>query len=246
MRVSLAAAREDEALMRSDLEHAATAAAERAAREMAEQVISEAKVARQIALASADEKFQEKLATVQPTAERVAREALESAGAVMEQASSNVLQFAKAAMEEASHQVLESARADLQESVRIAAEAAASPVAETAARAVAERLLQVSLAASREDEAAARRQLEERAISVAERVGRELVKLAFDAATAERQPPAGASEVSEAKTSDSATIMAAAGPERPMRTAWATPSVLLPWLAAVTLGVLYLFARNYF
>ena len=246
MRVSLAAAREDEALTRSDLEQAATAAAKRAALEMAEQAIGEAEAARQIAAAAADEKLQEKLATVQPTAERAAREALESARAVMEEASRDVLESAKAAMEEASRQVLESARADLQESVRIAAEAAARPAAETAARAVAEQLLQVSLAAAREDEAASRRQLEERAIAVAERVGRELVKLAFDAATAKRQPAAGESEDSEGKTSDQTAMTATATPERPVRAAWAATPVLLPWLAAVALGVLYLLTSNYF
>ena len=246
VRVSLAAAREDEALMRSDVEQAATAAAERAAREIAEQAISEAEAARQIAAAAADEKLQERLATVQPTAERAAREAVESARAVMEEASRDVLESAKAAMEEASHQVEASLRADLQESVRIAAEAAARPAAETTGRAVAEQILQVSLAAAREDEAASRRQLEERAIVVAERVGRELVKLAFDAATAKGQPGAGESEVLEGKTSDQTAMTATATPERPVRNAWAATPGLLPWLAAVTLGVLYLLTRNYF
>ena len=129
----------------------------------------------------------------------------------------HVLESAKAAIEEASRQVLESARADLQESARIAAEAAARPAAETAARAVAEQLLQVSLAAAREDEAASRRQLEERAIAVADRVGRELVKLAFDAATAKGQPAAGESEVSEGKTADQTAMTATATSERPVR-----------------------------
>jgi hypothetical protein len=247
VRVSLAAAREDEALMRSDVAQAATAAAQRAAREIAEQAIREAEVVRQNAAAAADEKLQEKLATVQPTAERAAREALESARAVMEEASRDALESVKAAVEEASHQVLASARADLQESIRIAAETAARPAAETAGRAVAEQILQVSLAAAREDEAASRRQLEERAIVVAERVGRELVKLAFDAATAKGQPAAGESEVSEGKTSDQTAMMtASATTERPVRTAWAATPGLLPWLAAVTLGVLYLLTRNYF
>ena len=246
VRVSLAAAHEDEALMRSDLAQAAAVAAQRAAREMAEQTIREAEVARQIAAAAADEKLQEKLATLQPTAERAAREALESARAVMEEASRDVLESVKAAMEDASHQVLASARADLQESIRIAAEAAARPAAETAGRAVAEQLLQVSLAAAREDEAASRRQLEERAIVVAERVGRELVKLAFDAATAKGQPAAGESEVSDGKTSDQTAMTASVATERPVRTAWAATPGLLPWLAAVTLGVLYLLTRNYF
>jgi hypothetical protein len=149
-------------------------------------------------------------------------------------------------MEEASRRVLESARADLQESVRIAAEAAARPAAETAARAAAEQLLQVSLAAARADEAASRRELEERAIAVAERVGRDLVKLAFDAATAKRQPAAGDGGVSEEKTTDATAMTASATPAQPMRTAWAATPVLLPWLAAVTLGVLYLLARSYF
>ena len=213
---------------------------------MAERAISEAEVARQIAAAAADEKLQEKLATVQPTAERAAREALESARAVMEEASRDVLESAKAAMAEASREVLESARTDLQESVRIAAEAAAGPAAEMAARAVVEQLLQVSLAAAREDEAASRRQLEERAIAVAERVGRELVKLAFDAATTKGQPATGESEVSEGKMVDQTTMTATPTLERPLRIAWAATPVLLTWLAAVTLGVLYLLMRNYF
>jgi CheY-like chemotaxis protein len=204
--------------------------AERAARESADKTIGEAEAARQAAAAAADEKLRESLATVQPTAERAAREALESARTVME---------------EASRQVLESARADLQESVRITAEAVARPAAETAGRSVAEQLLQVSLAAAREDEAASRRQLEERAIAVAERVGRELVKLTFDAAMVKGQPAAGEREISEAKALDQAAMSAAATPERPARTSWAATPVLVPWLAAVTLGVLYLLARSF-
>jgi hypothetical protein len=165
---------------------------------------------------------------------------------MMEEASRGVLESGKAAMEEASRQVLESARAELQENVRITAEAAARPAAEAAGRAVAEQLLQVSLAAAREDEAASRRQLEERAIVVAERVGRELVKLAFEAATAKGRPAAGESEVSEATASDPTAMTVAATPERPARTSWAATPGLLPWLAAVTLGVLYLLARSFF
>jgi len=224
----------------------AITAATGVAREIAQIARDDADVTRRSNERTDNEKLQETLASVQPTAERAAREALESARAVMEEASRDVLESAKAAIAEASHQVLESARADLQESVRIAAEAAARPAAETAARAVAEQLLQVSLNAAREDEAASRRQLEERAIVVAERVGRELVKLAFDAATAKGQPAAGESEVSEGKTSDQTAMRVTATPERPVRTAWAATPVLLPWLAAVTLGVLYLLTRNYF
>ena len=246
MHDALASWRKEVANTHDRTELVAITAATGVAREIAQHARDEADVARRSNERTDNERLQETLASVQPIAERAARETLESAGMVMEEASRDVLESAKAAMEVASREVLESARADLQESVRIAAEAAAKPAAETAARAVAEQLLQVSLAAAREDEAASRRQLEERAIAVAERVGPELVPLAFDADTAKGQPAAGGSEVSEGKTSDQTAMTATATPERPVRTVWAATPVLLPWLAAVTLGVLYLLTRNYF
>ena len=84
-------------------------------------------------------------------------------------------------MADASREVLESARAELQESVRAVAEVASKPAAEAAARAVAEEVMRDALAAAREEEAVSRQRVEENAIVVAERVGRELVKMVFSA-----------------------------------------------------------------
>jgi hypothetical protein len=157
-------------------EHLAVPAAEQAVQAIMQRVVTEAEAARQVAEKAADEKLREALVTVQSTAERVARETLDSA---------------KAAIEDASRQILDSARADLQESSRIAAEAAARPVAESAARAAIEQVARETLAAAREEEAASRSRVEQTTIAVAERVGRELVQLAFSAAVAKRQGAAG-------------------------------------------------------
>ncbi len=262
MRVSLAAARDDEGAMRSEVEQAAVGVAERVARELVEAASNEAEAARNLAVTAAEEKLQEAMATVQPIAERAALQTLESA---------------KVAMDEASRQVLESARVELQESVRIAAEAAAKPVAEAAARAAAERIAVDLLAAAHDDEVASRLRVEQRTIAVAERVGRELVKLAFEAATSGRQTPVGevgeamhaaeggeydpSSAAARADVKDSTPAAAGgivAGPPattgtmaRPPISAplppppWGIRAGLLTWLGALTLTVLYLLARSF-
>jgi hypothetical protein len=73
----------------------------------------------------------------------------------------------------------------------------------------------------------------------------ESVRIAAEAA-AKPAAETAARAVAEGKTSDQTAMTATATPERPVRTVWAATPVLLPWLAAVTLGVLYLLTRNYF
>ena len=263
MRISLAAAREDDAALRMDVEQAAIAAAEHATRGMLEQAGNDAEAARQLAESAADERLNGALATIQPIAESVALQTLQSARAVIE---------------EASRQVLEAARVELNESVRIAAESAAKPAAETAARAAAEAVAVDLLTAAHEDEMASRSRVEERAIAVMDRVGRELVKLAFSAATA--KPHAGADQIDylgggdaaqayaqPADAERSADARAALAPPRaavsapaetPLRPpppqaasappppAWSVRAGLLAWLGALTLAVLYLLTKSFF
>jgi CheY-like chemotaxis protein len=263
---ALASWRVEVAKTNESAEHVAVVAAEQAAQAIMQRTAAETEAARQLAEKVADEKLREALLTVQSTAERVARETLDSA---------------KAAIEGASRQILDSARADLQESSRIAAEAAARPVAETAARAVIEQMVRETLAAAREEEAASRSRVERTMIAVAERVGRELVQLAFSAAVPKRQAAAGervhameslqahgeepfdeqvnavAAEAAEftfqtRENSDAepAETPSIATPARGYRrvaipTAWTAPGALLPWLAALTLAVLYLLVRSF-
>ena len=258
MRVSLAAAREDDAAMRMEVEQAVVAAAEQATREMLEQAVNAAAVARRSAETAADERLQGALATVHPIAESVALQTLESARAVIE---------------EASRQVLEAARIELNESVRIAAEASARPAAEAAARAAAEAVAVELLAAAHEDEVASRARVEERAVAVMDRVGRELVKLAFSAATEKPQArtgdvdfagataggdgygrPIDAPRVEDARSALAAPRgpvaapmeppMKAPPPPPPPQPAWSVRGGLLAWLGALTLAVLYLLWRS--
>ena len=258
-RSSLAAAREHEATLRGEWEQHAIAAAERAAQTIVQQAVHEAETARQSTGTVDDDKLREAMLAVQSTAERVARETLDSS---------------KAEMEDASRRVLESARADLQESVRLAAEAAARPVAEArGARRRSSKWRAKRFAAALEGEAASRHRVEQRAIEVAERVGRELVQLAFDAATPRREVASG--EHGEAIPSLEApgampfgqpgeaahAATAAPGPqatETPAGPSTMTPPeappspaasslqrALLPWLAALTLAVLVLLVRSF-
>jgi len=255
---------------RADLQESARTAAEAAAKPVAEatahRVVAEAEAARQVAEKAADEKLREALVSVQSTAERVARETIDSA---------------KAAIEDASRQILDAARADLQESARIAAEAAAKPVAESAARAAIEQAVRETLVAAHEEEAASRSRMEQTTIAVAERVGRELVQLAFSAAAPKRQEAAGerihameslqaqgeepadehvgvaGAEAAESTfetrehpdsepTETPSIATAEQGISRVARpTAWTVPWALLPWLAALTLAVLYLLVKSF-
>ena len=262
MKISLAAAREDDAALRMDVEQTAIAAAEQATRDMLHQAVNEAGEARRLAEAAADERLQGALATVHPIAESVALQTLESA---------------KAVLEEASRQVLEAARAELNESVRVAAESAAKPAAETAARVAAEAVAVELLTAAHEDEAASRTRVEERAIAVMDRVGRELVKLAFAAATEKPQAKTGEIDyagsgtggVAFAQQGDavrSEDARAALAPPRaavsipmeaaikptppqaspaPPPPAWSVRGGLLAWLGGLTLAVAYLLAKSF-
>jgi cobalamin biosynthesis Mg chelatase CobN len=156
--------------------------------------------------------------------------------------------------------MLESARADLQESVRIAAEAAAKPIAEAAARAVIEQVARETLAAVLEEEAASRSRVEQTTIAIAERVGRELVQLAFSAATSNRNGAPGAIDRDPNSTSDTgeepsedraragatAAGMAATHQVPSMPAPRTAPAAVLPWLGALTLVVLYLLGRTFF
>jgi len=261
-RETLAAAVEVEPTLHSRVEQGAIAAAEQAVQAITHRVVAEAEAARQVAEKAADEKLREALVTVQSTAERVARETLDSA---------------KAAIEDASRQILDSARADLQESSRIAAEAAARPVAESAARAAIEHVVRETLAAAREEDAASRSRMEQTTIAVAERVGRELVQLAFSAAVPKREAAAsqrihameslqahgeepldeqvnaaGAEaaestlETRENSDAEPTETTPARGDRRgAIPTAWTVPPALLPWLAALTLAVLYLLVKSF-
>jgi hypothetical protein len=255
---SLEAAREDEAALRGEWEQRAIAAAERAAQTIVQQAIHEAETARGSTGTLDDDKLREAMLTVQSTAERVARATLDAS---------------KGDMEDASRRILESARADLQESVRIAAEAAAGPVAEAAARGVVEQVARETLAAALEDEVASRHRVEQRAIEVAERVGRELVQLAFDAAAPRREVASGEHgdampsleapgempfdqrvDAAHAETAESGphAMNASAVPSTttaleapPAPAASSLQRALLPWLAALTLAVLVLLVRSF-
>ncbi|MEO8302554.1 MAG: response regulator [Betaproteobacteria bacterium] len=227
---SLAAASENEAALRSRLEQGAIAAAEQAARSFVQRAGVEADAARVSAAQSADEKLRQALATVESTAATTMLKTLESA---------------KAEIGEASRQVLDSARAELVESVRVAAESAAKPVAEAAAREVIEQVARETLAAAMQEEVAARMRVEQSAIAVVERVGRELVQLAFSAA-AKQAATAAAQDGSPAATTEARTD--AIAPHPALASPRAEPKARLavvPWLAALTLAVLYLLVRTF-
>jgi hypothetical protein len=226
VRVTLASVKDDEAVLRADVEQSTAAIAERVARGLVEQANISAAEERALATAAAEEKLQATLDSANSAAEEVARRSLDSA---------------KASMEEASRAVLESARAELQESVRSVAEVASKPAAEAAARAVAEELMREALKVAREDEVASRQRVEENAIAVAERVGRELVKMAFSASKISR-PEAEASEGERVGATSlvSSAPQVTEPPPAPQRSAWA-----MPWLAGLTLAVLYLLYRTF-
>jgi hypothetical protein len=245
VRVTLASVTEDAAQLRVDVEQASLTMAEQVARELVQQAVDAAAAERQSAALAAEEKLQQALSGVPATAERVANESLE---------------LARAVMEDASRGVLDAVRAELQDSVRMVAEAAAKPAAEAAARVVAEEVAGSALAVGQEKEEAARQRFEESAIAVAEQVGRDLVKLAFEAArtgrpAATREEPVGREE-SVGQTYDvarSAVVEAVRIPPpapapvvpelRPP--AWSSRPVLLPWLVGLTVAVVYLLYKSF-
>jgi hypothetical protein len=237
VRVTLAAVTEDAAQLRADVEQTSVTMAEQVAREMVQHAVDAAAAERQSAALAADEKLQLALAGVPATAERVAQESLE---------------LARAVMEDASRGVLDSVRAELQDSVRMVADAAAKPAAEAAARVVAEEVAQRALAVAHEEEAASRQRIEESAIAVAEQVGRDLVKLAFEAARTGR--PAATSEEPVGQTYDvarSGVVEAVRIPPpapsvpEPRPPAWSSRAVLLPWLVGLTAAVVYLAYKSF-
>ena len=228
---SLVAASENEAALRNRLEQGAIASAVDAARSFVEQADVEADAARASAEQRVDEKLRLALAAVESTASATMLKILESA---------------RADIGDASRQVLDSARAELLENVRVAAEAAAKPIAEAAAREVIEQVARETLAAAMQEEAAARTRVEQSAIAVAERVGRELVQLAFSAtakhATApaanDGSPEAGAEARTDAPAPQPAVFLASAAGSK-------ARSAVVPWLAALTLAVVYLLFRTF-
>jgi hypothetical protein len=83
--------------------------------------------------------------------------------------------------------------------------------------------------------------VEENAIAVAERIGRELVKMAFSASKISR-PEVEAIEGERAAPAPltSSAPQVTEPPPAPARSGWATP-----WLAGLTLAVLYLLYRSF-
>ncbi len=94
-----------------------------------------------------------------------------------------------------------------------------------------------ALAAALKEEAASRSRVEQAAIAVAERVGRELVQLAFSAVESKRG----------AEPAESAVEAVPIPPSREVapRPSWSPPGALLPWLGGLTLAVLYLLVRTF-
>ena len=214
------------------MEQSSAAIAERVARELVEQANATAAAEREAAALVADDKLQATLLTAHSNAENVARQTLDAA---------------RTSMEEASRGVLESARADLSESVRAVAEVASKPAAEAAARAVAEEVMRDALVVAREEEAVSRQRVEENAIIVAERVGRELVKMVFSATQLQRsgaEGDEGSGAHGVAGLAGSADASKAPVPQvAPAPAGWAKGAV--PWLAGLTLAVLYLLYRTF-
>ncbi len=246
-RHSLAAAREHEATLRTELEQRAIAAAEQAAQTVVQQAIDRADAERATTGAIADETLREALATVQATAERVARETLDASKAGIEERSREAV--------EAAREAIDAARSELSDTARIAAEAAAKPVAEAAAREAIEQFARETLAAVIEREAESRRRVEEATIAVAERVGRELVQLAFSAAASNQQAAADSaravapeSALQDAGTADTqrsdAAVETTSTPSS-RQSAGSRTWMLLPWLIALTVAVLYLLGRGF-
>jgi len=138
---------------------------------------------------------------------------------------------------------------------------------QTCALPIFEEVARETLAAALEEEAASRKRVEQNAIAVAERVGRELVQLAFGNAMSRPQAAIGEAghavesarafgeepfaPQSDAIRADGAAPASQTGefPDAdrrvPMPAARTAPAALLPWLAALTLAVLYLLVRGF-
>jgi len=103
-----------------------------------------------------------------------------------------------------------------------------------------------ALAASREEEAISRQRVEENAIIVAERVGRELVKMVFSATQLTRGGAAGEEgfDTHGVASGLAGSTDAVKAPEvAPAPAGWAKGAV--PWLAGLTLAVLFLLYRTF-
>jgi hypothetical protein len=78
--------------------------------------------------------------------------------------------------------------------------------------------------------------VEENALAVAERIGRELVKMAFSASAVSRPEP----EMKKVEATPAALTAPEVTPPPAARPAWA-----MPWLAGLTVAVLYLLYRTF-
>jgi hypothetical protein len=117
---------------------------------------------------------------------------------------------------------------------------------------VAEEVARSALAVAQEEEAASLRRIEESAIAVAEQVGRDLVKLAFEAARTGRpvatsEEPGGQTyDVARSSVVEAVRIPPPAPPvPEPRPPAWSSRPVLLPWLVGLTVAVVYLVYKSF-
>jgi hypothetical protein len=110
---------------------------------------------------------------------------------------------------------------------------------------VAEEVMRDALAVTRQEEAVSRQRVEENAIVVAERVGRELVKMVCSATSLQRtgEEGQGAHGIvgGAAGSTDAGKAPAPEAPPAPA--GWAKGAV--PWLAGLTVAVLYLLYRTF-
>lgn len=262
LRDAMANWRAEEAKTHERTERTAVAAAERVAQSMTQQALDAAKATRQD-----DEAEEARLLESARQAGREAAEAqlpghLEAVRTASEETVREALASAQAKIDEASRQALLSARPALQDLARETAQAAAL------------RAVRDARAAEKGGEDAARNQVQQLARAVAEQVARETLQKALaEAAESGRQAAAqqvdGAmqsirvqvdEEVQRAVESAREILAESAHPEphaadagaveqQPARPT-APPSaladkVLLPWLAALTLGMLYLLVRSF-
>jgi len=212
-------------------------------RSAAQSLVAEAAGAAESARVAFEKRIDEKL-----------EDALAGIRASAQQAMVATLDTAKGQLGDASRDLLESARAELLESVRVTAQTAATPVAEAAARATIEEVARQTLEATRAEEAASRGRVEQATIAVAEKVGRELVQLAFSAASTPQKGMGGSLEAmpaaEEAPAVPAPEVAAVDGIEREhvpeaARETRRIPAGVLPWLGGLTLAVLYLLARSF-
>ena len=137
MRVTLASVKDDEAVLRADVEKSSADVAERVARELVEKANETAAEERHVVAAAAEEDLQATLASAHSAAEEVARQALDAA---------------RKRCRRASRGVLESRARNCRRPCGPLPKSASKPAAEAAARAVAEEVMRDALKAAHEDE----------------------------------------------------------------------------------------------